>query len=124
VTNLPAAVVEWLKRHEVRVRCLYVGETCGPSTGCYGDAIAELSAILETVRAEARRNGAIDAMLGLEHDALTDMEGADGGEFERAEYVAGVARKRALLISAAKTEERWTKPAAAIRQRTEQETKE
>lgn len=59
---------------------------------------------------DARREGAIAAMLGLEHDALCDMEGADGVEFERAEYVAGVARKRALMISAAKDEERWTKP--------------
>ncbi len=137
--NLPAAVVgdaeAFLRRHAkchgrrdphgypIGCNALPSREACPKCSGTGIDpaAAAELAAILETAMAEARRGGAIDAMLGLEHDSLTDMEGADDTEFARAEHVAGVAKKRALLIAAVRTEERWTKPVTAIRQRTEQE---
>ncbi len=64
--NLPAAVVEWARRHASCADCNgegtvyryhedHAGLSCGPcaGTGVSAGALRELSAILETVRAEA-----------------------------------------------------------------------
>ena len=58
----------------------------------------------------AHRNGAIQALASLAHDALVDMEGADAIVFEQAEYVHMVCMKRAQAIADGMPDDRWMLP--------------